>query len=140
MLWSFGDLGNFSIKALQDLTRSLNIEELPSHFSTIQTSTLNKNCAQVIQKELKSLLDQKYKNNCPNDIIVNKRQHNHLFKAYKSLKEARRLVAETMNEEIILQELKISLQEINSIIGIKDNEDMLTELFKNFCIGKWISG
>ena len=124
------------IQNKSDLTRSLNIEEFPSHFSTIQTSTLNKDCAQVIQKELGSLLDQKYKNNHTHDIVVNKRQHNHLFNAYKNLKKVRHLVTKKMNEEIILQELKISLHEINSIIGIKDNEDMLTELFKNFCIGK----
>jgi tRNA U34 5-carboxymethylaminomethyl modifying GTPase MnmE/TrmE len=59
-----------------------------------------------------------------------------LYKANESLEEVRQLVMNTMNEEIILQELKISLHEINSVIGIKDNEDMLTELFKNFCIGK----
>ena len=130
------DRDTIIIQNKSDLTRSLNIEEFPNYFSTIQTSTLNQDCAEVIQKEIQSLLDQKYKNNHTNDIVVNKRQHNHLYKAYKSLKEVRQLVTETMNEEIILQELKLSLQEINSIIGIKDNEDMLTELFKNFCIGK----
>lgn len=130
------DRDTIIIQNKSDLTRSLNIEEFPNYFSTIQTSTLNQDCAEVIQKELQSLLDQKYKNNHTNDIVVNKRQHNHLYKAFKSLKEVRQLVTETMNEEIILQELKLSLQEINSIIGIKDNEDMLTELFKNFCIGK----
>tara|TARA_B110000008_G_scaffold279866_1_gene329193 strand:+ start:5740 stop:7098 length:1359 start_codon:yes stop_codon:yes gene_type:complete len=130
------DRDTIIIQNKSDLTRSLNIEDFPNYFSTIQTSTLNQDCAEVIQKEIQSLLDQKYKNNHTNDIVVNKRQHNHLYKAYKSLKEVRQLVTETMNEEIILQELKLSLQEINSIIGIKDNEDMLTELFKNFCIGK----
>ena len=130
------DRDTIIIQNKSDLTRSLNIEDFPNYFSTIQTSTLNQDCAEVIQKEIQSLLDQKYKNNHTNDIVVNKRQHNHLYKAYKSLEEVRQLVTETMNEEIILQELKLSLQEINSIIGIKDNEDMLTELFKNFCIGK----
>ena len=45
-------------------------------------------------------------------------------------------VRDNVNEEFILQELKLSLIPINHIIGAKDNEDMLDELFKNFCIGK----
>ena len=130
------DRDTIIIQNKSDLTRSLNTEDFPSHFSTIQTSTLSKDCATLIKKELESLLDQNYKNNHTNDIVVNKRQYNHLYQAYKSLEEVRQLVTESMNEEFILQELKITLYEINSIIGIKDNEDMLTELFKNFCIGK----
>ena len=130
------DRDTIIIQNKSDLARSLNIKEFPTHFSTIDTSTLNKDCAQLILNELKSVLDLHYKNIQTNDIIVNKRQHNHLYKANESLEEVRQLVMNTMNEEIILQELKISLHEINSVIGIKDNEDMLTELFKNFCIGK----
>ena len=90
----------------------------------------------MVIKEIEFLLEHKYKSSYTKEIVVNKRQHNHLLKAYKSLEVVKQLVIETMNEEIVLQELKISFNEINSIIGFKDNEDMLTELFKNFCIGK----
>ncbi len=124
------------IQNKSDLTRKLDTEEFPTHFSTIKTSTNNQNCAQVIKHEIEFLLEHKYKNSHTKEIVVNKRQHNHLLNAYKSLEVVKQLVVKTMNEEIVLQELKISFNEINSIIGVKDNEDMLTELFKNFCIGK----
>ena len=124
------------IQNKSDLTTALDNKEFPIHFSTVKTSTKNQNCAQVVIKEIEFLLEHKYKSSYTKEIVVNKRQHNHLLKAYKSLEVVKQLVIETMNEEIVLQELKISFNEINSIIGFKDNEDMLTELFKNFCIGK----
>ena len=40
------------------------------------------------------------------------------------------------NEEIVLQELKLGLEFLNQIVGIKTNEDMLDKLFNSFCIGK----
>jgi tRNA U34 5-carboxymethylaminomethyl modifying GTPase MnmE/TrmE len=52
------------------------------------------------------------------------------------IEEVKSLVELSSNEEIILQELQLCLDSLNLIIGSKDNEDMLDELFKNFCIGK----
>jgi len=63
-------------------------------------------------------------------------QSNHLVDALGHLNEVVSLISSSIDEEIILQELKLSIECINSIIGRTDNEDMLDQLFKNFCIGK----
>ena len=119
-----------------DLKKVLCQNLLPKHFSYVECSAIEQNCSEIITNEVEALLNHKFVDDYTTRIIVNKRQQNHLKHALKSIEEVRRLVNDSLNEEIILQELKISIGEINSIIGIKDNEDMLTELFKNFCIGK----
>jgi tRNA modification GTPase len=119
-----------------DLKKVLNKKSLPKHFSYVECSANEIDCSNVITNEIKALLNNKFVDDYTTKIIVNKRQQNHLLNASRSIEEVLTLVNKSMSEEIILQELKSSIDQINSIIGIKDNEDMLTELFKNFCIGK----
>ena len=69
-------------------------------------------------------------------ILVNKRQSILLGVSLTHIEEVKSLVELSSNEEITLQELQLCLDSLNLIIGSKDNEDMLDELFKNFCIGK----
>jgi tRNA modification GTPase len=82
------------------------------------------------------VLSNQFKINPSSDILVSKRQSNHLADALAHLNVVVSLISSSINEEIILQELKLSIECINSIIGRTDNEDMLDQLFKNFCIGK----
>ena len=59
-----------------------------------------------------------------------------LVEASKFLDDSLDLINSGEPEEIILQELKLSIESINLIIGESTNDDMLDMLFKNFCIGK----
>jgi tRNA modification GTPase len=94
------------------------------------------NCSENIISEIEKVLSDQFKINPSSDILVSKRQSNHLIDALAHLNEVVSLISSSINEEIILQELKLSIECINSIIGRTDNEDMLDQLFKNFCIGK----
>jgi tRNA U34 5-carboxymethylaminomethyl modifying GTPase MnmE/TrmE len=52
------------------------------------------------------------------------------------LNDTTELLKKASPEEIIVQELKIALESIDQVIGQSTNEDMLDQLFSNFCIGK----
>jgi tRNA modification GTPase len=70
------------------------------------------------------------------DLIVNKRQFLHLNDCLEKLINTTELLKKASPEEIIVQELKIALESIDQVIGQSTNEDMLDQLFSNFCIGK----
>ena len=124
------------IENKSDLERVITSENYPTHFSVIKSSTLNENCSNEILNEVSRALVGKYKIDPSADILVSKRQHNHLTDSLSHINEVQSLLTDAINEEFILQELKMCIQCINAIIGQTDNEDMLDELFKNFCIGK----
>ena len=124
------------IENKSDLVRKINKNEYPLYKSILQTSVFEKNCANEIFEEINKLLSNRVKNNPLGKILINKRHYALLQKAHDHLCHLEEQVKANVNEEFILQELKLSLTPINDIIGAKDNEDMLDELFKNFCIGK----
>ena len=119
-----------------DLNRKLSSHDYPLNSKIITTSMNNDDCSINIISVIEKVLNEKFKINPTSDILVSKRQSNHLVKALSHLDEVISLISSSINEEIILQELKLSIECINHIVGRTDNEDMLDQLFKNFCIGK----
>ena len=119
-----------------DLKREISSSDYPRNSKVITTSMIEDGCSENIISEIEKVLSDQFKINPSSDILVNKRQSNHLVDALAHLDEVVSLISSSINEEIILQELKLSIECINSIIGRTDNEDMLDQLFKNFCIGK----
>lgn len=124
------------IENKSDLNCTLERNHYPPHFSILRTSTNDSNCSESITKKIEAVLLRYFRTNESSSILVNKRQSNHLRNSLAHLNEVMNLIKLSINEEIILQELKLCIDSINLIIGSKDNEDMLDELFKNFCIGK----
>lgn len=124
------------IENKSDLNCTLERNHYPPHFSILRTSTNDSNCSETIIKKIEAVLLRYFKTNESSSILVNKRQSNHLRNSLVHLHEVMNLIKLSINEEIILQEIKLCIDSINLIIGSKDNEDMLDELFKNFCIGK----
>jgi tRNA modification GTPase len=119
-----------------DLKRVITSENYPTHSSVIRSSALDENCSKEIINEISKTLTTTYKIDPSKDILVSKRQQKHLADSMNHLIEVQNLISASIHDEFILQELKMCIQSINSIIGQTDNEDMLDELFKNFCIGK----
>ena len=119
-----------------DLKREISSINYPRDSKIITTSMIEDDCSENIITEIENVLTDQFKINPSSDILVSKRQSNHLVDALAHLNEVVSLISSTIDEEIILQELKLSIECINSIIGRTDNEDMLDQLFKNFCIGK----
>ena len=69
-------------------------------------------------------------------LTINARQNATLQRAAQALHRALAALRYSLGLEIVSIELRDALHELAEVIGETDNEDILTRLFQNFCIGK----
>jgi tRNA modification GTPase len=69
-------------------------------------------------------------------LTINARQDATLQRAAQALDRALEALCNAVGLEIVSIELRDALHELAEVIGETDNEDILTRLFQNFCIGK----
>ncbi|NNE71847.1 MAG: tRNA uridine-5-carboxymethylaminomethyl(34) synthesis GTPase MnmE [Rhodothermales bacterium] len=70
------------------------------------------------------------------DGMINERHRRHLLNASQAISAAQHHVASGSGGELISLELRSALNAIGSITGEITNEDVLSEIFGRFCIGK----
>jgi tRNA modification GTPase len=69
-------------------------------------------------------------------LTINARQNATLQRAAAALDRAIEALRNALGLEVVSIELRDALHELAEVIGATDNEDILTRLFQNFCIGK----
>ena len=69
-------------------------------------------------------------------LTINARQNATLERAAQSLDRALTALGNSVGLEMVSIELRDTLHDLAEVIGETDNEDILTRLFQNFCIGK----
>jgi tRNA modification GTPase len=69
-------------------------------------------------------------------LTINARQDATLQRAASALDRALEALRDSRGLEIVSLDLRDALHELAEVIGETDNEDILTRLFQNFCIGK----
>jgi tRNA modification GTPase len=69
-------------------------------------------------------------------LTINARQNATLQRAAQALDRAREALRESRGLEVVSLELRDALRDLAEVIGETTNEDILTRLFQNFCIGK----
>ena len=69
-------------------------------------------------------------------VIANLRQKNQLEQCRASLRRAQAVIAERGFDECLAFELKCALGHLNALTGADSTEEVLTEIFTQFCIGK----
>jgi tRNA modification GTPase len=69
-------------------------------------------------------------------LTINARQNATLQRAAQALDRAREALRESHGLEVVSLELREALHDLAEVIGETTNEDILTRLFQNFCIGK----
>jgi tRNA modification GTPase len=69
-------------------------------------------------------------------LTINARQNATLQRAAQSLTRAHVALRGSVGLELVSIELRDALEDLAEVIGATDNEDILTRLFQNFCIGK----
>ncbi len=69
-------------------------------------------------------------------LAINARQDATLRRAAEALDRVREGLREVRGLEVVSIELRDALHELAEVIGETTNEDILTRLFQNFCIGK----
>jgi len=69
-------------------------------------------------------------------LTINARQNATLERAAESLGRAMEALRGSVGLELVSVELRDALDDLAEVIGATENEDILTRLFQNFCIGK----
>ena len=69
-------------------------------------------------------------------LTINARQNATLERAAQSLDRALEALRNSVGLELVSVELRDALDDLAEVIGKTENEDILTRLFQNFCIGK----
>jgi tRNA modification GTPase len=71
-----------------------------------------------------------------NEIITNKRHHQHLTLAQKHLDEFLANAQVGLGREYLSENIRVALANLSEIVGHTSNEDILERIFSQFCIGK----
>ncbi len=90
---------------------------------------------ELISKKIKSLCNTKT-NHLANPIYINQRQKELLIQCNSSLGFALDLARQNVTEDIIADELKKAVSKLDEIAGRIINEDIISNIFTKFCIGK----
>jgi len=74
----------------------------------------------------------------PNDgmLISNLRQKETLYKSYGFIKNAVKIIAEKGYDECVVFEIKQALEALGEVLGESVDEDIISNIFSRFCIGK----
>ena len=120
-----------------DLTTKLDfsntqLNHLEKCYSTIKDKTSIDEIIIKISTQLNTLFE-KHKEF---GLYVNMRQSNSLKASYVSIDTCISRITSRIDIEFCVPDLKNVILNLGEIVGVKDNEDMLDQLFSNFCIGK----
>ena len=89
-----------------------------------------------VKRSLKNLAIGK-RHEAGDSVLVSRLRHKVLLQqAAKALHNALKAIDETQSVECVALELRVALQALGEIVGIVTNEDILDQIFKEFCIGK----
>ena len=69
-------------------------------------------------------------------IVVNQRHRQHLVKALEAVDKAKDAFQFGVSGDLLALDLRVALHELGAITGKVSTEDILGEIFSNFCIGK----
>jgi tRNA modification GTPase len=69
-------------------------------------------------------------------LVTNSRHYDLLFRTQRELDESLRMLSEGASEELIVLGLHNALRFLGEITGETTTEDILTQIFSTFCIGK----
>lgn len=69
-------------------------------------------------------------------IVTNIRHKNQIHKAIEAIKEAERVLEQGLPIDLLAVPIKQSLEELSAITGENVSEDIISEIFSKFCLGK----
>lgn len=144
------DINNFQNESLIDITNNLNgqpkiiignkidlikNEIVNNHFDILISATEGTNI-----QELKTLLTQRIESilpkNISTDVFINERQKTLLIQCNNSIENAIEMIKKNIPEDIFSDELKKGIAKLDQISGTQVNEEIMSNIFEKFCIGK----
>ncbi|MBV9927761.1 MAG: tRNA uridine-5-carboxymethylaminomethyl(34) synthesis GTPase MnmE [Acidobacteria bacterium] len=115
--------------------RSSNAQEVADNLPLVSVSArtgegLDALCSNIIKPFTAGYLDES------SFVITNARHYDLLRRTSESLQAAQELIQENVSEELILANLYEALRFLGEITGETTPEDILSQIFSTFCIGK----
>jgi tRNA modification GTPase len=120
------------IDLLKNNEKELLIDEVPT---IICLSAKNKDEIKILTDELVTLINIGALNN-NQTIVSNSRHFEALNNALLELKQVQLAIDNNISSDLIAIDIREALQSLGEITGIVTNEDLLGNIFANFCIGK----
>jgi tRNA modification GTPase len=128
----------FSINEFQDIVRHArkNSEGLEGETNCVEVSALTGKGIDSLKTAIKELaVGRQYE--AGDSVLVSRLRHKALLKnAGEALQNAIRAIDDTLSAECVALELRIALNSLGEIVGVITNEDILDQIFREFCIGK----
>ncbi len=128
----------FSLEEFQDLIQRKNqdLEADPERVKCFQVCALTGEGIDSLKQAIKHLaVGQLYETG--DSVLISKLRHKVLLEnAGKALQNAIIAIDNTHSSECVALELRVALNALGEIVGIVTNEDILDQIFREFCIGK----
>ena len=106
------------------------------HLSHLRLSALTGDGIDSLKELFRSRLHEKIPPTDKDRVLVNARHAQALKEAKEGLQNALDKISQSISNELISSDLRMSLDALGEITGRVDNEAMLDALFSKFCIGK----
>lgn len=124
---------NFSKKDFENLIIKNNISK--DDFKIFEISTINKNGLSDLLDYLKNILNNKFYTKDNDFIIIHERQKNIIINSTKLLKKTIDEI-DNVPEDILSLNIQAIVNKLNELTGENVKEEILNEIFSNFCLGK----
>ena len=116
-------------------------EEMRNFLKSIKTDKINISAKKLqgiskLKEEIYKIHQKYSKTGLEEIFITNERQHTKLIETKKSLKKVLKALANGIGYEFLALDLKSAIDSISEITGEIATDDILNNIFKNFCIGK----
>ena len=118
-----------------DLDNKLNIEKIPSK-NIIKMSIINEDGINELKEKIKELYNLNSINKNDMTYLSNSKDISLLKKSLKHIEKAIESINNNIPIDMVEIDIKNSCENLNEILGESYNENLLNELFSNFCLGK----
>ena len=120
-----------------DLDRKIDIESIKAvNKPIVEISTKTREGLDELYSEISKLFKLKEIANDGETIVSNVRHKNIIINSRKNLNKARETILNNMPIDIISSYLKEIIEELGKITGETVTEDVISEIFSKFCLGK----
>ncbi len=120
-----------------DLNKKINIEEIKKvRKPIVEISTKTKEGIENLYDEISKMFKLKEIANDGETIVSNLRHKNIIINSRRNLEKARETILNNMPIDIISTYLKEIIEELGKITGETVTEDVISEIFSKFCLGK----
>jgi tRNA modification GTPase len=112
------------------------VEKYPSAAGAMELSALNSSDIERLREQLSESFLKQPLESCNATLISNLRQRDCLERAMDALLRGKELLLAGGYGELVTEEIHLARQQLESVLGWNEDEDLLDRIFSQFCIGK----